>query len=298
MNTESRLINAVGSIGDDLISEAAEYRPAAKKPVGMRITGITTAGCAVAAAIFAVFAVGSMNKVTSDNRPVVSGEISNSAGVGTNELPSESGNSARTMEDWLNDPAVVWSEDPLKGGFDSDGFGESVPLGTAMISEKWLSELKESPDGTVYAVTVDFSSCIDTTEMESWELDGDTIGALKSEHSGYFYDTGETMPVSYIKDGEWYTEYQPIYSSKSEDSDRIAELEQRIEAVTTAYYGMKIESFRGSFSANGLGVYAQPIDDGLPDNRRFYTFATREQLENFKCAENEAFFFMPAFRVK
>lgn len=295
---ESRLINAVGFIGDDLISEAAEYRPAAKKPVGIRIAGITTAGCAAAAAIIAVFAVGSMNNVKSDNRPVVSGELSNSASIGTNDLPSESGNSARTLADWLNDPAVVWSEDPLKGGFDSDGFGESVPLGTTMISEKWLSELSESPDGTVYAVTVDFMSCIDEAEMESWELDGDTIGALKAEQSGYFFDTGETMPVSYIKDGEWYTEYQPVYSSKPEDADRIAELEQRIEAMITAYYGMKIESFRDSFSANGLGVFDQPIDDGISDNRRFYTFATREQLENFKCKENEAFYFMPAFRLK
>ena len=74
-----------------------------------------------------------MNNVKSDNRPVVSGEISNSASVGSNDLPSESGNSARTFEDWLNDPAVVWSEDPLKGGFDTDGFGESVPLGTAVM---------------------------------------------------------------------------------------------------------------------------------------------------------------------
>lgn len=296
MNTESKLIHAVGFIGDDLISEAAEYRPAAKKPVGIRIAGITIAGCAAAAAIFAVFAVGSMNKVTPDISSVVSGEISNSESVGTNDLPSGSGVSVRTLEEWLNDPAVVWSGESLKG--DSDGFGESVPLGTAMISEKWLSELSESPDGAVYAVMVDFMSCIDETEMESWEYDGDTIGALKAEHSGYFYDTGKTMQVSYIKDGEWYTEYQPIYSSKPEDADKIADLEQRIEKMTTAYYGMKIESFRDTFSANGLGVYDLSLDDGLNDNRCFYTFATREQLENFKCKENEAFFFMPAFRLK
>ncbi len=298
MNTESRLMHTVGFIGDDLISEAAEYRPAAKKTNKARILRFTAAGCAAAAmaSVFTIFAVRSMNNVTSDNSPVVSGNISGSASAGTNVLPSGSDTSSRTLEEWLNDPAVVWSGEPLKG--DSDGFGESVPLGTTIISEKWLSELSESPDGTIYAVMVDFMSCIDSDEMESWELDGDTIGALKAEHSGYFYDTGKTMPVSYIKDGEWYTEYQPIYSSKPEDADKIAELEMRIEEMTSAYYGMKIESFRDSFSANGLGVYDLSFDDGLHDNRCFYTFATKEQLENFKCKENEAFFFMPAFRLK
>lgn len=298
MNTESRLINAVGSIGDDLIGEAAEYRPAAKKTNKARILRFTAAGCAAAAMalVFTVFAVGSMNNVTSDNSPVVSGNISGSASSGTNVLPSGSEYSARTLEEWLNDPAVVWSGEPLKG--DSDGFGERVPLGTAIISEKWLSELNESPNGTVYAVMVDFMSCIDDTEMESWEHNGDTIGALKAELSGYFYDTGRTIPASYIKDGEWYTEYIPVYDSDPEDADKIADLEMRIEEMSSAYYGMKIESFRGSFSENGLGIYDLPFDDGLHDNRCFYTFASREQLENFKCKDNEAFFFMPAFRFK
>lgn len=298
MNTESRLMYTIGFIGDDLISEAAEYRPAAKKTNKARILRFTAAGCAAAAmaSVFTVFAVRSMNNVTSDKSPVVSGNIPNSASVGTNVASSGSDHSARALEEWLNDPAVVWSGEPLKGDF--DGFGESVPLGMAMISEKWLPELSESPNETVYAVMVDFMSCIDNTELESWEHNGDTVASLKSELNGYFFDTGKTMPVSYIKDGEWYTEYIPVYNSNPEDADKIAELEMRIEEITSVYYGMKIESFRDSFSANGLGVYDLPFDDGLHDNRCFYTFATREQLENFKCKANEAFFFMPAFRLK
>ena len=284
---DSRLIHAVGFIDDELISQAAEHCPAAKKD-NPQIAKLFAFGCA-AAVIAAVFAL-NIGNVTRDKDAFVSEDSSNSASVGISGLAA-----ARTLEEWLSDPAVVWGEVSSKDGPNSDAFGEQVPRGNTMISEKWLSEITY---GTVYAVMVDFSPCIDKVEMESWEFDGDTISALKAEHDGYFFDTGETCEVSYFKDGELYTEYEPIYSSNPEDSDRIFELEQRIEELTSAYYGMKIESFRESFAENGLGVYVSSYNDSTLKNSCFYTFAAREQLENFKCKENEAFIFLPAFRFK
>ena len=281
---DCRLIHAVGFIDDELISQAVDHRPSEKQS-NIRIAEFIASGCA-AAVIAAVFALNSGNAFQYGKGSVVSEDVSNSASVEA---------AARTLEEWLNDPAVVWGEGSSKDAAGFDALGEQVPLGNAMISEKWLSE---SSYGTVFAVMVDFSPCIDKAEMESWKFDGDTISALKTEHDSYFFDTGETCEVSYFKDGVLHTEYEPIYSSNPEDSDRIFELEQRIEELTSAYYGMKIESFRESFAENGLEVYVSSYNDSTVKNSCFYTFAAREQLENFKCKENEAFFFLPAFRFK
>ena len=280
---DSRLIHAVGFIDDELISQAAEHCPVAKRS-NAHIAKFFAFGCA-AAVIAAIFAL-NIGNVTRDKDAFVSEDSSNSASVGTSGLAA-----ARTLEEWLNDPAVVWGEAPSKDAPGFDATREQMPLGSTMISEKWRTEI---PDGTVFAVMVDFSWCIDNSEMENWEFDGDTISALKSEHDGYFFDTGETCEVTYFKDGVLHTEYEPVISSNPEDSDRIFELERQIEELTAAYYGMKIESFHESFEKNGLEVYAS----STLKNSCFYTFATREQLENFKCKDNEAFFFLPASRLK
>ena len=281
---DCRLIHAVGFIDDELISQAADHRPSEKQSI-IRTVKFIASGCA-AAVIAAVFMLNFGKNFLFDNGSAVSGDISDPTSVEA---------VTRTLEEWKNDPAVVWGEELFKNAPGFDAFGEQVPLGNTMISEKWLSE---SPHGTIFAVMVDFSPCIDKAEMESWEFGGDTISVLKTEHDGYFFDTGETCEVSYFKDGILHTEYEPIYSSNPEDSDRIFELEQRIEELTSAYYGMKIESFRESFAENGLGVYISSDNDSTLKNSCFYTFAAREQLENFKCKENEAFFFLPAFRFK
>lgn len=284
---DRRLIHAVGFIDDELISQAAEYCPATKKSNPQKAKFFAF-GCA-AAVVAAIFALNIKN-VTRDKDAFMPEDSSNSASVGTSGLAM-----SRTLEEWLSDPAVVWGEVSSKDGPGVEDLGKQVPLGNTVISGKWLSEITY---GTVYAVMVDFSPCIDKAGMENWKFDGDTISALKAEYDGYFYDTGETCEVSYFKDGVLHTEYEPIYSSDPENSERIFELEQRIEELTSVYYSMKIDSFRESFAENGLGVYVLPYNDSTLKNSCFYTFAMREQLENFKCKENEAFFFMPAFRFK
>lgn len=307
---DRRLIHAVGFIDDDLISEAAEYRPKAKKQ-NFRAWKFAAAGCAAAAAV-SVIVLKNANLITTDKSSLVSQSVPVTDSVPViDSVPSVSDNSnsasafsAPTLDEWLNDPGVIWGE-KLKGEDpSSDGTGDKVQPGEPLISDE-LSELMDGyPDGTVFAVMVVFVPFIDKAEMENWEYNGDTIARLNSELKGYYYDTGKTVEVSYIKDGEWVTEYEPIYDSDPEDADKIADLIRRIDETKSAYYGMKIESFRESFSENGLGVYVTPVvggvpeDDGMLENRCFYTFATREQLENFKLKDTDAFVFRIGARLK
>ncbi len=303
---DSRLIHAVGFIDGDLISEAAEYRPRAKKQ-DFRAWKFAAAGCAAAAVVSAV-ALKNADIVTPDKSSVVSESV---PGFGSSSDVSDSDNSASegvftapTLDEWLNDPEVIWGE-KVKGDVPSvDGVGDGVPPGEPLISDELSELMGKYPDGTVFAVMVDFVPFIDKAEMENREFNGDTIARLKAELKGYYYDTGRTVQVSYIKDGEWVTEYEPIYDFHPEDADKIAALTQRIDEITSAYYGMKIDGFRESFSSNGLGVYTVPVpggipdDDGIHENRCFYTFASREQLRNFKYKDADAFVFRIGARLK
>lgn len=303
---DSRLIHAVGFIDDDLISGAAEYRPRAKKQ-DFRAWKFAAAGCAAAAVVSAV-TLKNADIITKDKGSIISESV---PGFGSSSDVSDSDNSvggivfsAPTLDEWLNDPDVIWGE-KVKGDDSSvDGVGNGVPLGEPLISDELSELMGKYPDGTVFAVMVDFVPFIDKAEMENWEYNGDTIARLNSELKGYYYDTGRTVQVSYIKDGEWVTEYEPIYDFHPEDADKIADLTQKIGKITSAYYDMKIESFRESFSSNGLGVYTVtvpggiPDDDGIHENRCFYTFAEREQLENFKLKDTDAFVFRIGARLK
>lgn len=301
---DSRLIHAVGFIDDDLISEAADYRPKAKKQ-NFAAWIFAAAGCAAAAAV-SVIVLKSANLITTDKSSLVSESI-----PVTDSVPSVSDNnnsasafSAPTLDEWLNDPDVIWGEKVKGEDPSSDGLGDGVPVGEPLISDELSELMGEYPDGTVFAVMVDFVPFINKAEMENWEYNGDTIARMSAELKSFFYDTGRTVQVSYIKDGEWVVEYEPIYDSDPEDADKIADLIQRINETKSAYYGMKIESFRESFSSNGLGVYVTPAvggipeDDGLLENRCFYTFAAREQLENFKRGDADAFVFRIGARLK
>ncbi len=302
---DSRLIHAVGFIDDDLISGAAEYRPRANKQ-NFRAWKFAAAGCAAAAVVSAV-ALKNADIVTPDKSAVISESVPGSESTGSDKSDNSAGGSvfsAPALDEWLNDPEVIWGE-KVKGDVpSSDGVGDGVPLGEPLISDELSELMGKYPDGTVFAVMVDFVPLIDKSEMENWEYSGDTIARLNAELKGYYYDTGRTVQVSYIKDGEWVTEYEPIYDYHPEDADKIADLTQRIDKITSAYYGMKIDSFRDSFSSNGLGVYTVPVpggipdDDGIHENRCFYTFATREQLQNFKHNDTDAFVFRIGARLK
>ena len=105
--------------------------------------------------------------------------------------------------------------------------------------------MNSGSDNTVYAVLVDFSSCIDENELLYWNCDGMTIkelqnrlDELQSEHGqSYTYVGGE---------GTEHTRYLPDLNSKAE----IKEIKGKINEIKTAYYEMKIQSFENTFHQN------------------------------------------------
>ena len=197
------------------------------------------------------------------------------------------------LEKYRSNPNVIWGNDiEKKGGYS----GEKIEAGSVKISDS-LRELmkKHNENSAVFAVMVDFSPCVDTSKMESWDYNGDNILSLKNKLDAYFYDTGESYTYIDGTDNSEHTSNHRAFNP--EDGDKINELCSRIETIKAAYFDMKFESFKDSFEKNGLEIYLTE-DEDVAANPYFYTFASKSQIDNFKCGESEAFIFYPAAELK
>lgn len=182
------------------------------------------------------------------------------------------------LENWLNNPDVIWGDTEIKGSDSS----EKIALGSILISDDLNKLMKSGNSNDVYAVMVDFSSCIDENELLNWEYNGNTISELQSEYSKLSSFTDETY--TYIgSDGIEHTEYLSSNDKKEE-----------IKKIKAVYYDMKIQQFSDSFHKNGLEIYK----GGEEVNTIFYTFTNKTLLKEFVCKENEAFIFYPASYFK
>lgn len=189
------------------------------------------------------------------------------------------------LENWLNNPDVIWSDTEIKGSDSS----EKIALGSILISDDLNKLMKSGNSNDVYAVMVDFSSCIDENELLNWEYNGNTISELQSEYSKLSSFTDETY--TYIgSDGIEHTEYL----SSNDKKEEIKKIKQAINEIKVVYYDMKIQQFSDSFHKNGLEIYK----GGEEVNTIFYTFTNKTLLKEFVCKENEAFIFYPASYFK
>ena len=189
------------------------------------------------------------------------------------------------LENWLNNPDVIWGDTEIKG---SDNL-EKISLGSILISDDLNKLMKSGNSNDVYAVMVDFSSCIDENELLNWQYNGNTISELQSEYSKLSSFTDETY--TYIgSDGIEHTEYL----SSNDKKEEIKKIKQAINEIKAVYYDMKIQQFSDSFHKNGLEIYK----GGEEVNTIFYTFTNKTSLKEFVCKENEAFIFYPASYFK
>lgn len=200
-------------------------------------------------------------------------------------IPQNHDFSGLALEYWLYSDRVIWGNDTVKGSLGS----EKLPPGTIKISPELESIMKGGNDDTVYAVLADLEPCIDKNEMENWEYNGDTIAVLTAERNKLYTDNGE---ISDYADSEG-EHSEPAYGIS--DLEKYDELTERITAVWSAYYNMKLQEFRGTFIKNGMEIYSDPWAEKV---LCFYTFGVRSQIEAFVCDESEAFVFYPAQRFK
>lgn len=216
--------------------------------------------------------------------------------IETNEIPStdiitttsdniKADFSGVSVDEWLENPDVIWNGTDTKGYLNS----EYISLGNTKISEK-LSDLMQNNSGNaVYAVMVDFSSCIDENELLNWEYNGDTIADLKLQIS----EATEYSENSYTYVGSDGIEHIEYFLTP-ESEKKVTEMELSINEIKSAYRNAKIQEFRNSFNNNGLEIYEDRLSGVQEENFCFYTFATKKHLEEFKCKNNEAFIFYPA----
>ncbi len=190
-----------------------------------------------------------------------------------------------SLDEWLENPDVIWSETDTKGYLNS----EYTQSGNTKISEELSDLMQNNPDDAIYAVMVDFSPCIDENELLNWEYNGDTIADLKLQIS----EATEYSENSYTYVGSDGIEHVEYFLT-SESEAKVAEIEIRINEIKSAYRNAKIQEFKYSFNDNGLEIYTDRINGIQEENFCFYTFATKKHLEEFECKDNEAFIFYPA----
>ncbi|MDE6519594.1 MAG: hypothetical protein K2K91_03915 [Ruminococcus sp.] len=190
-----------------------------------------------------------------------------------------------SVDEWLNNPDVIWGETDTKGYLNS----EYISPGNTKISEKLSDLMLNNSNDAVYALMVDFSSCIDENELLNWKYNDNTIADLKLQISE-ITEYSENSYTYIDSDGIEQVEY--FLTSESEK--KVMEMERRINEIKSAYRDAKIQEFRYTFHDNGLEIYADRISGIQEENLCFYTFATKKHLEEFKCKNNEAFIFYSA----
>ena len=171
-----------------------------------------------------------------------------------------------TLEQWQQDPDVIWSDGASIKGDPETSTSTGPSLGHMMIRDKLSAKFQENPDDTVYAVMVDFSYM----HRQNYVYEGKTLADWEAEKN-------ELLLQGRIEEGK--------------------ETAQKMYEAKEAYYWEYIERFREEFAAMGMGIYHEKYGF-THQNCIFYTFATRQQLENFACAADEAFIFSLAVRFK
>lgn len=161
-----------------------------------------------------------------------------------------------TLSMWLNEPGVIWSSNTIKGGI---VISEKAPMGAVKISDSLKEMFKDNDKSTIYAVLVDFSSCINEEEFDNWKHNDISVSELRSE-----------------------------FEKSAKNDKTIKEYKNKLREIRIAYYEMKIEKFQDSFNKAGLKIYT---DKRVPDlsAQFFYTFGTEEQLKKLSCKSDEAF---------
>lgn len=190
-----------------------------------------------------------------------------------------------SVDEWLENSSVIWGRTDTKGYLHS----EYIPSGNIKISEKLSDLMQNNSNDAIYAVMVDFSSCVDENELFNWEYNGYTIADLTLRISKVT-EYSESSYTYVGSDGIEHVEY--FLTSESEA--KVTEMERKINEIKSAYRDAKIQEFRYTFHDNGLEIYANRISGIQEENFCFYTFATQNHLKEFKCKNNEAFIFYPA----
>lgn len=190
-----------------------------------------------------------------------------------------------SVDEWLENPDVIWDKTNTKGYLNS----EYISSGNTKISEKLSDLMQNNSDDAVYAVMVDFFSCIDENELLNWEYNGNTIADLKLQIS----EITEYSENSYTYVGSDKIEHVEYFLT-SESEAKVTEMERKINEIKSAYRDAKIQEFRYTFHDNGLEIYTDRISGIQEENLCFYTFATKKHIEEFKCKNNESFIFYPA----
>ncbi len=278
---------AINEIDENLILEAdsldfeKNYSPVLKKSVSL----------AASAAVFLVLLTCSAIYFTKTNKPLTApttvsdtslqqsskAEPTKTTSVTTTDFaksPDTDGlapdsdapdYSLYTLTMWLNNPDVVWDNHSLKGEFSID---ESTPLGTVKITDRLKSIIKNNGDISVYAVLVDFSSCVDEEEAENWKYNGVSVKELQE-----YFERG--------------------YKT---DKD-ITEYKKKLREIKDAYNNMRIKAFEDTFNKFGLKIYTFQ-NDTSSFSHYFYVFATSGQIQNLECKTDEAFVLSPAAQFK
>ena len=127
-------------------------------------------------------------------------------------------------------------------------------------------KLSEYPEG-VFAVMVDFSSMIC---KDTFLVDGISLAAM------------EARVQELVANGQ---------------AEEAKKLYQKIREAREAYYFQCIHNFTPQFKAYGLGIYHEKWGYTL-DGCIFYTFATKEQIENLQAQPHQAFYLRIAVRYK
>lgn len=169
-----------------------------------------------------------------------------------------------SLSQWQQDANVVWgSGSALKG---NNSTGISVDLGKILITPELKSSFTLGKKNTIYAVMVDFTPMAKNDIL----IEGKAIA-------------------------EWNNEVKALAAQgKNTEAKAIA---QKIREAEEKTYFEQIEELKPRFASMGLGVYHENYGCTIY-NCIFYTFATQEQIEQFKCNSDEAFIFTNAVRFK
>lgn len=294
MNKE-RLQSALNYIGDDLIAEAADYRPkAARVKPGSVIKFAGAFACAAAVLAGAVwlklwydtkFDGVSISNTPNDNiSAIISAIIPANAGdssPGTRFSPVY-GKGDPTLDDMKKFSSVIWYDEGKaliddKKDSDSvksdDEFSRDVKPGTVEMSEL-LYELitKDFDNSPLFAVRV-YDCCQKEYEIDHWRYKGRTIQEIKTESQ-----------VAAV-------EVDPA------DKGTANELAALLDDAYYDYYLVQMQRFYDDiFKPLNREIY--PIEKGstIKGYNWFYCFMTAQEIAALACGPDEAFFLDLAYK--
>jgi len=178
--------------------------------------------------------------------------------------------SSYTFLMWISDPNVVWKTDGHKG---DQIIEQKAPLGTIRIEDSLKKIMRNRDDSTVYAVFVDYSSCIDERDFWNWNYKGTTAAKLLNK-------------LRTVKEDD--PEFEKAW----------IDYNNRFMEIQSAYCKMKTDEFRDTFKKVGLDIYYFNKEGVNTGAYYFYTFATKAQIDALNCKDTEAFVLTLADQLK